>query len=276
MSYKTIVICLNEIARVPQLIAAAKELGTRFKAHVSGLYVTPGAQTYPTSEFGSLANIYDGNREYFQTNLPKVKKDFETAMQREGLSFDFQEIDSETPNVANDVIKQCRAADLVVVSSTNRKDYTGVEHDFVERFVIASGRPVLILPLNVDTKFTYNEILLGWDDSREASRAAFDALPFLESAKSVRIVTIDGTPRGTIPGADIAQNLDRHGVKTEITTMAPDGMGNGEALMQAANDYGASLIVMGAYGHSRFTEFIFGGTTRHVILNMDRPVLMSH
>jgi nucleotide-binding universal stress UspA family protein len=83
-------------------------------------------------------------------------------------------------------------------------------------------------------------------------------------------------PRGQEPAGDIAQTLAHHGVTTEITHVTSDGMLIGEALLQAAYDNGAGLLVMGAYGHGRFTELIFGGATRHVFRHMTLPVLMSH
>jgi nucleotide-binding universal stress UspA family protein len=83
-------------------------------------------------------------------------------------------------------------------------------------------------------------------------------------------------PRGVEPAAEIAETLAHHGVKTEITHVTSDGMNAGETLLRAAKDHGAGLLVMGAYGHGRFTEFVFGGATRHVFRNLTTPVLMSH
>ncbi len=118
--------------------------------------------------------------------------------------------------------------------------------------------------------------MVGWNESRESSRAVFDALPLLQKAKLTRLVTVDVPTGGNLPAAGIAETLDRHGVKTEITDVASDGMSVGETLLRAANDHGADLIVLGAYGHSRFSEMVFGGATRHILRNLDRPVLMSH
>jgi nucleotide-binding universal stress UspA family protein len=276
MAYKTILLCLNEIARLPQLIAVARQLGVKFDAHISGLYVIPGVQIYPSAGYGAGPDIFDGTRIFFQNHQSKVKDAFETAMKEDKLSFDMHVVDSSMPLIVNDVIDNCHNADLVIVSNTNRDDSDGVEYDFVERFVLAAGRPVLILPYKGDVQLKTDQIMLAWNDSRESSRATFDALPFLQKAKRTRIVTVDVVPKGTIPGAVIAESLDRHGVKTEITNISSDGMTVGETLLRAANDYGAGLVVLGAYGHSRFAEMIFGGATRDVLGNLDRPILMSH
>ncbi len=276
MAYKTILLCLNEIDRLPQLLSAARDLGAKFKAHMSGLYIIPGIQVYPSAGYAVTPDVYDGNRKYYLDNEAKVRAEFEAAMKADGLSFDFHLVDSNSPLIANDVISQGRNADLIVVSATDRKSMRGVEFDFVERLIIAAGRPVLVLPFLGDRKLNFDDVLVGWDNGREASRAVFDALPILQKAKRTRIASIDATAKGSMPGASIAESLDRHGVKVELSNLTSDGQTAGETLLRAASDYGSGLIVLGAYGHNRFTEFIFGGVTRHVVHNLDRPVLMSH
>ena len=276
MSYKTILVCLNEISRLPQLIAAARALGVRFNSHIIGLYVIPAVQVYPSDGLGGTANFYDGTRIFFQDHLPRARESFESAMQMDKLSFETHVVDSSLPLIAHEMIDNCRNADLVILSNTNRDKIGEIEGDFVETFVLAAGRPVVILPYIGEAKLKTDQIMVGWDDSRESSRAVFDALPLLQKAKLTRLVTIDVPARGTLPAASIAETLDRHGVKIEITDVVSDGMSVGETLLRAANDHGADLIVLGAYGHSRFSEMIFGGATRHIIRNLDRPVLMSH
>jgi nucleotide-binding universal stress UspA family protein len=276
MAYKTILVCLNEIERLPQLISVARDLGVRFNAHVSGLYVIPAIQVYPSDGYGGAANFFDGTRVYFQNHLAKVKEAFETAMQMDKLSYETHVVDSALPSIANEMIDNCRNVDLVVISNTDRDKSGEVESDFVETFVLAAGRPVLILPYKGEVKLKTDQIMVGWNDSRESSRAVFDALPFLQKAKLTRLVTVDVPAGGKLPAASIAEALDRHGVKTEITDVVSDGMSVGETLLRAANDHGADLIVLGAYGHSRFSEMVFGGATRHILRNLDRPILMSH
>jgi nucleotide-binding universal stress UspA family protein len=276
MAYKTILLCLNEIGRLPQLVEAGRALGAKFKAHVTGLYVIPGVQVYPSAGYAAAPDVFDGNRLYFKNNEAKVRAAFEQAMKVDGLSFDFTSVDSSLPLIVNDVMAHGRNADLLVVSATDRQSSQGVEYDFVERLIIASGRPVLVLPFIGDAKLDVTEVLIGWDEGREAARAVFDALPFLQKAKRARIISIDSDAKGTLTGSDLAESLDRHGVKTEITAVSSNGQSSGETLLRAASDFGAGLIVIGAYGHNRFAEFIFGGVTRHIVHHLDRPVLMSH
>lgn len=276
MAYKTILLCITEIDRLPQLLAAGRKLGLDHEAHITGLYVTPGIQVYPNAGLAAVPDVYDGNRKFYLENKAKVKAAFEEAMKKDGLSFGFQDLDTATPLLSAAISNQCRAADLVVVSSVNPDESVGAEYDFVQRLVIAAGRPILILPRKGQEMLNYTEAVVGWDGSREAARAAFDAVPLLKKAKRVKIARVDEAQRGQMGGADIAEGLARHKIKVEILNLSSDGMSAGDTLMRACREQGAGLLVMGAYGHSRFAEFVFGGATRHVINGLDVPVLMSH
>lgn len=280
MTYKTILVSLNEIGRMAEVLAAAQLLGRSLGCHVSGLYVVPAVQVYPSVGFEAAPQVFEGNRTYFKDNAGKVRGGFEEAMKREGVSFDFHMIDARTPLIADDVIAFGRSADAILVSATNPDEVTGVERDFVEQVIMGAGRPVIILPATGEAKISLDDVVLGWDGGREAARAAFDALPLLKAAKKVRIVRADPQKdpalRGAVPGADLAETLARHGVKAETQGFPTDGYDAGQALLRCADDCGAGLIVMGAYGHSRLTEFIFGGATRFVLSRLHRPVLMSH
>jgi hypothetical protein len=280
MSYKTILVSLNEVGRLSELVAAAVTLARETGAHVSGLYVVPAVQVYPSVGFEAAPQVFEGNRSFFKDNGARVKQAFEEAMRREGLSHDFHQIDARTPVIADEVVAAGRVADLVIVSATNPEEITGVERDFVEQTVMALGRPVIVLPYKGKAAVSLNEVIIGWDGGREASRAAFDALPLLKKAAKVRVVRIDPQKdpslRGSVAGADLAEALARHGVKAEAQGYPTDGQDEGQALMRCAADSGAGLIVMGAYGHSRLAEFIFGGATRFVLNRLVCPVLMSH
>jgi len=280
MSYKTILVSLNEVGRLTELVAAAVTLARETGAHVSGLYVVPAVQVYPSVGFEAAPQVFEGNRSFFKDNGARVKQAFEAAMQAESLSHDFHQVDARTPVIADEVITSGRVADLVVVSATNPEEITGVERDFVEQVVMALGRPVIVLPWKGKAAISLNEVVIGWDGGREAARASFDALPLLKQADRVRVVRIDPQKdpslRGSVAGADLAEALARHGVKAEAQGYPTDGQDEGQALMRCAEDVGAGLIVMGAYGHSRLAEFIFGGATRFVLNRLVCPVLMSH
>jgi nucleotide-binding universal stress UspA family protein len=275
MSYKTILLCLSSVQAVPGLIETAKELGSAFGAHVQALYVLPGVTVYSGTEFGGVAQVSDVVRRHYQKHLDEVRTSFTKAMTREGFTFEFQLADSTAPDTTNEFLNNAKAADLIVVSPHGNADFPSVEPDFLERMVIGTGRPVLVLPRTNAVRQIMGNVLVAWNDSRESARAAFDAIPFMQASARTQVATI-GAYRGIVHGAAIAETLDRHGAKVETLSLSLDGMGEGEVLLRAASDHGASLLVMGCYGHSRLTEFVFGGASRHIFKNLDLPVLMSH
>jgi nucleotide-binding universal stress UspA family protein len=280
MAYKTILVSLNELSRLPQLLGAAATAARSFGSHISGLYVIPAVQLYPSMGFEAVPQVFDGNQIYFKDNEANVRTAFEDTMKKEGLKFDLHVVQGATPSIADEVVSKGRSADLLIISATNPDETTGVESDFVEQTVMAAGRPIMVLPFKGDVKLNFGDIVLGWNGEREAARAAFDALPILKAAKKVRIVRTDPQKdpalKGSIAGADLAETLARHGVKAEATSYPTGGDDAGHALLRCADDNGSDLIVMGAYGHSRLREYIFGGATQHVLAHLNRPVLMSH
>ena len=122
--------------------------------------------------------------------------------------------------------------------------------------------------------------MVAWDASRLATRAVNDALPILRKASKVHLLAINPEGgregHGDVPGADIGLHLARHGVKAEASSIHAEDLEAGDALLSRAADFGADLIVMGAYGHSRWRELVLGGVTRHLLNHMTAPVFMSH
>jgi nucleotide-binding universal stress UspA family protein len=114
---------------------------------------------------------------------------------------------------------------------------------------------------------------------REAARAVFDALPMLKLAEKVHIVTVEDsrTPReGSLPDTEIASALARHGIDVTIAKIPAGDASAGDEILREVAEQGSDLLVMGAYGHSRLREFVFGGVTRQILREMTVPVLFSH
>jgi nucleotide-binding universal stress UspA family protein len=119
--------------------------------------------------------------------------------------------------------------------------------------------------------------MVCWDGSRGAARAIGDAMPLIELSKSVEVVIVGDRPKSReIPGADIAQNLARHGAKAEVREIVAPDVDAGNVILSHAADSSANLMVMGGYGHSRFREFVLGGVTRSILSSMTVPTLMAH
>ena len=279
MAYKTILVSLNDVPRAEAMIDAAALIAKTYDAHLIGCYVIPAVTIYPEVGFAAPPAVDDTRQQYFKTNIAVVKERFETKLRKDGLKGEWRTVNSLYTEIAPSLMEHGRTADLIMVSQIGENPVANIEQGLVEHVVMESGRPVLIIP----QKGSLTEVksaVVGFNATREATRALFDGLPLLRSAKDVRVVWVDPykerSVAGEVPGAEAAAALARHGVKATAEGLAAGGINAGEALLQHVNDLGAGLLVVGAYAHSRMREYIFGGTTQHVLAHANVPVLMSH
>ena len=275
MPYKTIHISLNDIETNHQVIESAAQLARAFEAHLTGLYVIPAAEVYGTG-FDVMPVINEVRRNYFRNATEAVRKQFGNI----DLPNDFRLLDGPGPDIAGRTISEGRTADIVILSQADRSDKAMLESDFVERILMSTGRPGIVLPRTGKMIIVPDLAVVGWNGRREAARAVFDSLPLLKRAKKVLVVWAnpdkDDLSPGSVPGMEIAEALSRHDINVAVEPIVTGGRGAGEALLTKVADSGADLLVMGAYGHSRLTELILGGATRTVLEDMRCPVFFSH
>lgn len=174
-----------------------------------------------------------------------------------------------------------RFFDLVVAG---QPDLSGAamqdEGRMVEHLLMGSGRPVLLVPRTFAGPLDLGTVLLAWDGSREAARVLADAMPLLRQASAVvvlHVVSEENRRPPEVPRMDhITARLKAKGLPVREVILEDDSRKVGAVLLDEAQKAGAGLLVMGAYGHSRFREMVLGGATRHILKRMTLPVLMSH
>jgi nucleotide-binding universal stress UspA family protein len=175
------------------------------------------------------------------------------------------------------MIAAARAADLVVVGRPNPSTNLMRGPD-VANLLMQAGRPVLVVPPDAD-EFLVERVLIAWKDTREARRAISDAMPLLRKAKEVCVLAIheaEGNAAVAVAGTDdVVAWLARHGVKS-VAIAEPDYGDVGRSIEEHAAEIEADVIVSGAFGHSRFTEWLLGGVTRHLLRSPKNSVLFSH
>jgi nucleotide-binding universal stress UspA family protein len=167
-----------------------------------------------------------------------------------------------------------RTADLCIVGL--QKDDPN-RNPMLEDWLFQSGRGTILCPPDIDA-CPLNKVVIAWDLSRAASRAVADAMPLLEKAKQVRVLTARGEkdfPQEDV-GAPLLDYLAAHGVSADAETIELGGVPISTAILSYAERIGADLIVMGAFGHSRAQEFLLGGATKGIIAESTTPVFMSH
>lgn len=171
------------------------------------------------------------------------------------------------------VAQQARLADLTVVPHANSAE-DGSASDALHAVLFDSGRPVLIAPRKA-TDSIGTRICLAWNGTAKSASAVLSALPWLQRAEAVRILSADEYQRRGPAAQDLADYLSLHGIDAEIATFRPIDREVGAGLLQAAAEFGADLLAMGAYSHSRLRQLILGGVTRHVLEHAGLPVMMS-
>ena len=177
------------------------------------------------------------------------------------------------------VAHRTRFSDLVVLP---RPYGPGRSHDseaIAEAAMFDGDVPVLIQPDACDFPEDVATVLVAWNESNEALTAVRAALPFLQQADTVNITIVDPPQHGperSDPGGALSQWLSRHGVRAEVSVLSKTMPSVCDVLTRHARDIGADLVVMGAYGHSRFRESIRGGATRNMLELAEVPVLMAH
>ncbi len=280
MAFRTILVCLNEVDRVPVLLNLAADIAAKQDAHLVGIYVVPAVRVYPAIGPGMYVQVVEDVREFFKARSDQVKQQFEARMRNQAIEAEWRPVDSSYPDIADAVIEHGLQSDLIIVNQINPESMAGIELDFTERVIMESGRPVLIIPSYGEFRECGRRVLVGWNATREPARAAFDAVPILRQADAVRVTWVDPQKSldgpGFLPGAELATALARHGIDVTAEGMPTSGIGAGEALLSHVSDLGADLLVMGAYGHNRLREYVFGGATWTILQSMTVPVLMSH
>ena len=174
---------------------------------------------------------------------------------------------------------QARYADLVVLSRPYG-DERGPEDEAILEAALFEGRaPVLVLPEGALPQNLGRRITVAWNQSHEAMAAIQRALPLLKAAEMVDITIIDPSPHGierSDPGGALSQFLARHGCTVQVSVLAKTQPRVADVLCRHVTETGSDLIVMGAYGKSRFREAILGGATRNMLEGVEVPVLMAH
>jgi nucleotide-binding universal stress UspA family protein len=186
---------------------------------------------------------------------------------------------AQLADVARHVAARARFNDLAILPRPYGKG-RGVDMEAAtEAVLFEAGVPVFTAPPGSDPALTPKRVVVGWNESPEALSAVRAALPILRAADKVHLAVIDPPTHGpnrSDPGGPLSQYLARHDVKVEIDVLSRTLPRVSEVLQRHTVDVGGELLVMGAYGHSRFREAIFGGATRDLLEGATVPLFLAH
>lgn len=280
MSYKTILAILQSEADAPRVLDLALPLAARHDSHVIGLHAEALPMVMASPMGGPVVDLSIDMQEETSRRHAVIRDLFNERSRVEGVANEWRGFDSVSGDSAVSGIESARSADLVIAQQTD-PDATASMDANIEALLFETGRPVLLVPyIRKAREAEFKKILLAWNGSRQAARAAFDALPFMKEADSVEVFCIDpqDTPRrdASMAGTAIAAALARHGIDVTVKVEQSGGVSHGEVLDNRISDTGADLLVMGAFGRSRLREFVFGGATRTILQSMTVPTFLAH
>ena len=253
---------------------AGLRLAARLGAHALGLHVvTQSPVAFATPEAVALhasesTHLFDEAR----TRAPW----WQSQLDRHGVSGEFQVVQGDAVEA---LCHAARWSDLVVVERPVLNPDAPTGWGIVSRTVFGSSSPVVVVPEAARVANAGSHIVVAWNGSREAMLAIRGALPLLERAGRVSVLEgeIAPNPFGTsyLPSIDLRAWLSRRGIAATFQPFRPEKE-HGRAVLDAAHTLDADLIVIGAWGHSRITELVLGGVTRHLFQNSDLPLLVAH
>lgn len=277
MGYKDILVHLDSSPACPTRIDIGVNLARNFNARLTGLYVVGLAPMHQYAEADLGPELVEAHDRYMRDAAREAERMFHERTRMANVSAEWRQVEGSLPDL---VMLHSRFADLVVAGQRNAERLDpGTAPELPEHLILDAGRPVLVVPHTGSFPTVGERVAIAWKTNRGGARAVNDALPFLKKAKAVCVITIN--PEGGIsgegddPAADVVAHLSRHGISAEARSPRAERGTLGKTLRDTINDFGADLVVMGAFGRSRWSELILGGVTRTMLGNMQIPALMS-
>ena len=277
MTIATVMVCLALDQSNQARMEVAGQLAERFGAGLVGIAAAQFAPPLYFTDGEQAQSVIEQGEATIRKRLKKLEEQFRQAAKSRAAFVDWRGA-LEFP--ARFVLKESRCADIVVTGGNSPAFSDAFTLASPKDLVMQAGRPLLVVPDQCDW-LDLRSVLVAWKDTAEARRAIADALPLLRLAKDVTVAEVieEGDGRTAVQSqiGDVVAWLARHAIAaTEHVGDRKREGGAATALDEIAGDVGASLIVAGAYGHSRFRELILGGMTQHLLTQSARCVLLSH
>ncbi len=279
MSYNTIFTALTDEALASPLLGHATALAKAGEAHLEVLCL--GVDRSQTGYYyaGANALVIQEVLEKAQQDAETLAKNVKAELEKTDILWSCDDGMAQLPDIGRHAGNRARFSDLAVLPTPYGKDRGPEQEALVESVLFEANVPLIIVPEKSPPKTSFDTVVIGWNESDEALTAVRAALPLLRQARKVHVVVVDPPrhgPNRSDPGGLLSVWLARHGVHAEIDVLAKTMPRVSDVLMRHADDVSADLVVMGAYGHSRFREAILGGATRYMLEQSKLPVFMAH
>lgn len=277
MAYKTILTVLTGAQHTAQLDAAVM-LAEREDAHLDILCLGVDRSQAGYYYAGASGYIVQEAIDRAMETAAEIEAQVRARLTGETVRWSLDAMVTQAGGISAVVGMRARFADLTVMPRPYGPGSTSDSEAVIEAAMFEGGCPVLVLPEGGLREGFDRRVLIAWNQSNEALCAVRRALPFIKRSEAVEIAVIAPSPNGperSDPGGALCQMLSRHGARAEIAVLAKTLPRISDIINHRAIETGASMIVMGAYGHSRFREAILGGATRNMLETAEVPVLMA-
>jgi nucleotide-binding universal stress UspA family protein len=277
MTYRSVFVHVDDAEPCERRLEVAARLARTYPAQLLGAYIVPSSDMTP---FRSALLPQDIVQQRMG-QVAELQRRAETRFRAAAAGVTSLVWHAPSGDPMESAVLHARYADLAVIGQPARDEPNlAFATELANAVVMGSGRPVLFVP-SAGTYATVGErVMIAWKDSRESARAVADALPLLKDAKKVYAVAItpdaDDSLQDLLSDRHAAAFLRRHEVDAKVRRLAAPDIDAGEMLLNEAADFGADLIVMGAYSRPRITALVWGSVTQVMLKSMTVPVLMSH
>jgi len=274
MPVKTILLHMAPTESRHERFRVALDLARRYDAHLEIAYmVSPASMPTQVRGRGASAAYIAECQQIAREKSVAIEAEVTQACRQAGVSWNWEVLEGDHNEL---LAERSHFADLILVHEdhgVSLEDYVGL-HTPDDLLMIAVC-PVMVLPKRKKIREIGRRVMLAWKDCREAANVVHKGLSFLQDAETVYVLTCDRPHHRFEAGRDIGAYLQRHGIAIEPVSDVAGG-NVGDVILSYAHDLKIDLLVMGAYGHSRWREIILGGTTHHVLKHIPVPLLVAH
>ena len=279
MAIKDLAVAYNDSSNSKAALSFAIQMCKKYDAALTGLHVRLPLSLEPQVRRWMPKGVLESLHKAGDDSLRGIEAGFRETLAASDFTGPVSWVVEE--GQTNDhLARLSRYHDLLVIGQFSEADDQNRLRVRAEDLVNRSGRPLIVVPNGYRVRPFEETAAVAWDGSRPAARALADAMQILETKQRLDVVRVTAPghdeTQNPAPGRDILRHLARHGIDARRIRLSATKDRIGAAILQHCGESQPDVLVMGAYGHARLREDLFGGVTRHILQNMNVPVLMAH
>ena len=254
----------------PDALGAAITCAEAWSAHLNVTclsHATVSAEAFTYPEMGMAQAVMTRN---IDEALEKAETEIRARLAPQDFGWSVNTVADTRPDLMRSMTRSERFSDLMVLPSPQSAPAAG---QIISASLNEMHLPILVIPEGDIRDASFRKIMIAWDESDVALAAVRAAIPLLDGADRIEIVSVD--PENGTVGHDLAVMLDRKGIDADVTPVPLEGKAIADVMLEHARETGVDLIVMGAYGHRRLRDMILGGVTKQMLAKSQMPLLIA-